>query len=59
MDAFFKKLYQGSDPDTQKAMMKSYQESNGTSLSTNWGEVSKKRVEIQPPEGVVAKKWGE
>jgi suppressor of G2 allele of SKP1 len=40
-------------------MIKSYQESNGTALSTNWSEVGKKRVEISPPEGMVAKKWGE
>ena len=45
VDSFFKKLYKGSDPDTRRAMMKSYQESNGTALSTNWEEVGKKRVE--------------
>ena len=48
VDAFFKKLYAGSDPDTQRAMMKSYVESQGTSLSTNWGEVSKGKVEPKP-----------
>ncbi|KAL9622480.1 MAG: hypothetical protein Q9160_003156 [Pyrenula sp. 1 TL-2023] len=48
-DAFFKKLYAGADDDTRRAMMKSYQESNGTSLSTNWTEVGKGRVEPVPP----------
>lgn len=48
VDAFFKKLYSGADPDTQRAMMKSYVESQGTSLSTNWGEVSKGKVEPKP-----------
>ena len=56
---FFKMLYKGADPDTQKAMMKSYQESNGTALSTNWAEVSKGKVETSPPDGMEAKQWGE
>ncbi|KIW01607.1 uncharacterized protein PV09_07079 [Verruconis gallopava] len=56
---FFKKLYAGADPDTQRAMMKSYIESNGTVLSTNWAEVGKRKVETSPPDGMVAKKWGE
>ena len=56
---FFKTLYKGADPDTQKAMMKSYQESNGTALSTNWAEVSKGKVETSPPDGMEAKKWGQ
>ncbi len=56
---FFKMLYKGADPDTQKAMMKSYQESNGTALSTNWTEVSKGKVETTPPDGMEARKWGQ
>ena len=56
---FFKTLYKGADPDTQKAMMKSYQESNGTALSTNWAEVSQGKVETSPPDGMEAKKWGQ
>jgi hypothetical protein len=45
VDGFFKKLYAGADDDTRRAMMKSYQESNGTALSTNWSEVGKGKVE--------------
>lgn len=56
---FFKMLYKGADADTQKAMMKSYQESNGTALSTNWADVSKGKVETSPPDGMEAKKWGQ
>jgi len=38
--------------------MKSYTESNGTALSTNWSEVGKGKVETSPPEGMIAKQWG-
>lgn len=42
LNGFFKKLYKDSDEDTRRAMMKSYVESNGTSLSTNWTDVGSK-----------------
>jgi suppressor of G2 allele of SKP1 len=54
---FFKKLYASADDDTKRAMMKSYVESNGTVLSTNWAEVGKGKVETSPPDGMEAKKW--
>jgi suppressor of G2 allele of SKP1 len=38
-------------------MMKSFSESNGTALSTNWEEVKKAKVETNPPDGLEAKKW--
>lgn len=57
VQGFFQKIYKDADPDTKRAMIKSYQESNGTSLSTNWSEVGKGPVETSPPEGMVAKKW--
>lgn len=56
-NAFFKKLFKGSSPEVQRAMMKSYTESNGTALSTNWEEVSKGKVETVPPDGMEAKDW--
>ncbi|KAL8770934.1 MAG: hypothetical protein Q9203_005070 [Teloschistes exilis] len=57
VNGFFQQLYSRADPDTQRAMMKSYQESNGTALSTNWSEVGKGKVETQPPDGMEAKRW--
>ncbi|EGE83048.1 SGT1 and CS domain-containing protein [Blastomyces dermatitidis ATCC 18188] len=49
VDSFFKKLYAKADPDTRRAMVKSYYESEGTALSTNWSEVGKGKVEVKPP----------
>ncbi|KAI4089103.1 MAG: hypothetical protein LQ344_005582 [Seirophora lacunosa] len=57
VNGFFQSLYSQADPDTKRAMMKSYQESNGTALSTNWAEVGKGKVETQPPDGMEAKPW--
>ena len=58
VNGFFQKLFANADDDTKKAMMKSYQESGGTTLSTNWADVGKKTVEVKPPEGSEWRKWG-
>ncbi|RPD82506.1 SGS-domain-containing protein [Lentinus tigrinus ALCF2SS1-7] len=57
VNEFFQKLYADADEDTRRAMMKSYSESGGTTLSTNWDEVKKGTVEVKPPEGSEWKKW--
>lgn len=54
---FFSKLYKDVDDDTKRAMMKSYVESNGTVLTTNWDEAKDKKFETSPPEGMVPKTW--
>lgn len=54
---FFRKLYANADDDTRRAMMKSYVESNGTALSTNWDEIKKSPVPTQPPKSMEARKW--
>lgn len=57
VNEFFQQIFSSADDDTKRAMMKSYQESGGTTLSTNWDDVSKGRVEVKPPQGSEWKKW--
>eukprot|EP00775_Hariotina_reticulata_P008293 gene8293-8479_t len=59
LGAFFKKIFSQGDDDTRRAMMKSFVESNGTVLSTNWKEVGTKKVDCTPPEGMELHKWNE
>jgi suppressor of G2 allele of SKP1 len=54
---FFKQLYGGATPEQQRAMMKSYSESGGTVLSTDWSNVGSKTVVPEPPEGMEARKY--
>ncbi|KAI3404504.2 SGT1 [Candida oxycetoniae] len=56
---FFQKIFQDMDDDSRRAMMKSYIQSNGTVLTTSWEEARDKEFETSPPEGMIAKKWGQ
>ena len=58
MGGLWRVLYDCSDEDTRRAMVKSYQTSGGTVLSTNWGEVKEKDYEgTDRPEAPKGQKW--
>ncbi|KAF8379600.1 hypothetical protein HHK36_029041 [Tetracentron sinense] len=57
LNKMFRDIFQDGDEDMRRAMTKSFVESNGTVLSTNWAEVGSKKVEGSPPDGMEMKKW--
>ncbi|KAF8662857.1 hypothetical protein HU200_055437 [Digitaria exilis] len=50
-------IYSNADDEMRRAMTKSFQESNGTVLSTSWKDVGSKKIEPSPPEGMDLRKW--
>lgn len=57
LNKFFSDIFKNATDEQRLAMKKSFQESNGTVLSTNPAEVLNKKVECQPPKGMEVKKW--
>jgi len=57
LNEMFQKIYADASDDVKRAMNKSFQESGGTVLSTNWNEIGKEKTEVKPPDGMEWKKW--
>jgi suppressor of G2 allele of SKP1 len=57
-NALFKQIYETANENTRRAMIKSYQTSGGTVLSTNWNKVATKDYEGKDrPEAPEGQMW--
>ena len=49
--------FAAAGPAPRRAMVKSFQESGGTALSTNWADVKDKTMSVRAPQGLEARRY--
>ncbi|XP_029458838.1 protein SGT1 homolog isoform X4 [Rhinatrema bivittatum] len=57
LNQLFQQIYADGTDEVKRAMNKSFMESGGTVLSTNWSDVGKKKVEVKPPDDMEWKQY--
>uniref|UniRef100_A0A8C5W7D4 SGT1 homolog, MIS12 kinetochore complex assembly cochaperone n=1 Tax=Leptobrachium leishanense TaxID=445787 RepID=A0A8C5W7D4_9ANUR len=57
LNQLFQQIYSDGSDEVKRAMNKSFMESGGTVLSTNWTDVGKRKVEVNPPDDMEWKKF--
>ncbi|XP_053311443.1 protein SGT1 homolog [Spea bombifrons] len=57
LNQLFQQIYSDGSDEVKRAMNKSFMESGGTVLSTNWTDVGKRKVDVNPPDDMEWKKF--
>uniref|UniRef100_A0A7S4P9W4 Uncharacterized protein n=1 Tax=Paramoeba aestuarina TaxID=180227 RepID=A0A7S4P9W4_9EUKA len=57
LNKVFQDIFANGSDEQKKAMVKSFTESGGTVLSTNWQDVGSREVKGSPPKGLEMKTW--
>ncbi|KAK1802903.1 hypothetical protein P4O66_021436 [Electrophorus voltai] len=50
LNKLFQQIYSDGSDEVKRAMNKSFTESGGTVLSTNWTDVGKRKIDVNPPD---------